>query len=177
MCTSSPDPAPVPNPAPGSFLSALTGLNGFGRSILDRTHPVPAPTPKICVLNPHRFHKQIKNCNISLICFHCADSSYYKLSAIGSTPSTHDPDLGPDFPDEPHDPSALRALPAKYMPWASTVFSDVEVDALPPHRPYDLSIEIEDGKTPPFGPMYQLSQEECDALAKYLDENLKNGFI
>jgi hypothetical protein len=47
---------------------------------------------------------------------------------------------------------------------------------LPPHWPYDLSIEI-DGKTPPFGPMYRLSQEEHDALAKYLDENLKKGFI
>jgi hypothetical protein len=63
------------------------------------------------------------------------------------------------------------------MPWASTVFSDIKVDALPPHRPYDLSIEIEDGKRPPFGPMYRLSQEERDALAKYLDENLKKGFI
>jgi hypothetical protein len=91
---------------------------------------------------------------------------------MGLTPSNPDYDLGPDTPDKPHDNSALRALPSKYMPWASTVFSDTEVNVLPPHQPYDLLIDLKDGKSPPFGPMYRLSQEECNALAKYLNENL-----
>jgi hypothetical protein len=68
-------------------------------------------------------------------------------------------------------------LPLKYFPWASTVFSDVEVDKLLPHWPYNISINIKDGKTPPFGPMYCLSQDERLALAKYINKNLKKGFI
>ena len=177
---SSADSAPTPlmcTSPPGSFLSALTGLNGFGRAVLDRTTPLPAPTPRISVLNASRFRKHTKNCNISLIRFHPVGSRSYELATMGSTPATPDPDLVLDDPDEPHDSSALRALPLKYMPWASTVFSDIEVKVLAPHRPYDLSIDLEEGKSPPFGPMYRLSQEERDALAKYLDENLKKGFI
>ncbi|KAF7338861.1 Transposon Tf2-12 polyprotein [Mycena sanguinolenta] len=173
---SAPTPLMCTSPS-GSFLSALTGLNGFGRSVLDRTHPVPAPTPRVRVLNPSRFRKLNKNLDISLIRFHPVGSPAYTLASMGSTSSTHDSDLGPDNPDEPHDSSALHALPPKYMPWASTVFSDIEVNTLPPHRPYDISIDLEDGKSPPFGPMYRLSQDERDTLAKYLDENLRKGFI
>jgi hypothetical protein len=135
-------PTPLMCTSPhSSFLSALTGLNGFSRSVLNRNHPLPAPTPKIQILNASRFRKQTKNHDISLIRFHPVDSPFYKLASM----------------DDLHDSSALRALPSKYMPWASTVFSDVEVNALPPHRPYDLSINIEEGKSPPFGPMYRLS--------------------
>ena len=40
-----------------------------------------------------------------------------------------------------------------------------------------MKIDLEDGKTPPFGHVYQLSPSETDALRKFLDDNLKNGFI
>ncbi|KAJ2935763.1 hypothetical protein H1R20_g1331, partial [Candolleomyces eurysporus] len=63
------------------------------------------------------------------------------------------------------------------MPWADSVFSPTAVDDLPPHRPYDCAIEIEEGKSPPFGPMYRLSQDEHKALGEYLDTSLKKGFI
>lgn len=53
----------------------------------------------------------------------------------------------------------------------------IEADRLPPHRYIDHVIEIEDGKKPPFGPLYNMSNLELRALKNYLDENQKKGFI
>ncbi|KAH0603716.1 uncharacterized protein H6S33_007375, partial [Morchella sextelata] len=36
---------------------------------------------------------------------------------------------------------------------------------------------LEEGKRPPYGPIYGLSQIELKALREYLDENLPKGFI
>ncbi|SGY15941.1 BQ5605_C012g06708 [Microbotryum silenes-dioicae] len=36
---------------------------------------------------------------------------------------------------------------------------------------------IEDGKQPPFGPLYPLSKKELQALSTWIDENLSKGFI
>jgi hypothetical protein len=46
-----------------------------------------------------------------------------------------------------------------------------------PHRPYDVDIELEEGKTPPFGPLYRLTPPECEALAEYVNKNLKRGHV
>ncbi|KAF8760325.1 hypothetical protein RHS01_01355 [Rhizoctonia solani] len=54
-------------------------------------------------------------------------------------------------------------LPEPYWDFAS-VFDPVEVDTLPPRRPYNMKIDLEDGKTPPFGPIYSLTQDERAAL-------------
>ena len=45
------------------------------------------------------------------------------------------------------------------------------------HHPYDLKITLEDGASPPLGPIYLLSQEELLALRKFIDENTATGFI
>lgn len=57
------------------------------------------------------------------------------------------------------------------------VFSKKKADALPSHRPYDHTIPLVPGETPPFGPIYSLSEVELKALSDYLDENLDKGFI
>ena len=67
-------------------------------------------------------------------------------------------------------------VPPEYAEFAE-VFSKEEADQLPPHRPYDHSIPLEKGTTPPFGPIYSLSPKEVDALREYLNENLAKGFI
>jgi len=48
---------------------------------------------------------------------------------------------------------------------------------LPPHRPYDHKIQLEPGTTPPFGPLYTLSETELKALDEYIKENLTKGYI
>lgn len=57
------------------------------------------------------------------------------------------------------------------------VFSRKASDQLPGHRPYDHKIEVEEGKTPPFGPLYGMSRNELKVLWKYLQDNLGKGFI
>ena len=56
-------------------------------------------------------------------------------------------------------------------------FSKSKAGILADHRPYDLKITLEDGTSPPLGPIYLLSQEELLALRKFIDENTATGFI
>lgn len=73
-------------------------------------------------------------------------------------------------------PEDLSNVPPEYHKYAD-VFSKKRADQLPPHRPYDHHIPLEDGKQPPFGPIYSLSEPERLALQEYLSENLAKGFI
>lgn len=57
------------------------------------------------------------------------------------------------------------------------VFEKKNADILPEHRPYDCAIDLEEGAQPPFGPIYNLSQNELAALREYIDENLAKNFI
>lgn len=99
-----------------------------------------------------------------------------ELSAISSDELRAAP-----FPDDMTDPpdfvDTLRAvIPSEYHDLLSA-FSKAKADVLPPHRPYDLSIDLEPGKQPPYGPLYSLSAIELQALSTWLDENLSKGFI
>jgi hypothetical protein len=44
-------------------------------------------------------------------------------------------------------------------------------DTIPDHRPYDCAIDLQDGTQPPFGPIYNLLENELAELQKYIDEN------
>lgn len=71
----------------------------------------------------------------------------------------------------------LDQLPAKYHSFAE-IFRDKEVETLAPHRPqHDIKIEIEDGKSPPFGTIYSLSADERTVLHNYIQDMLRRGFI
>ena len=71
--------------------------------------------------------------------------------------------------EEPTIPKAYREL--------ADVFSPSNANSLPPHRDEDHAIELEPGKTPPFGPLYNLSEYQLKTLREYIDKNLANGFI
>lgn len=68
------------------------------------------------------------------------------------------------------------SIPVEYLDVAE-VFSKAGADKLPQHRPFDISIELEKDKKPPYGPIYGLSPAELEALKAYIDENLAKGFI
>jgi hypothetical protein len=67
-------------------------------------------------------------------------------------------------------------LPEKYKDFVD-VFEKINADQLPAHSPYDCPIDLEEGHSPPFGPIYGLSEPEFQALRDYLTENLAKGFI
>jgi len=70
----------------------------------------------------------------------------------------------------------LSWIPEEYHEFAD-VFSKAKADMLAPHRPYDLKINLEEGSTPPFGPIYSMSPSELQSLREFLDEHLNIGFI
>jgi hypothetical protein len=70
----------------------------------------------------------------------------------------------------------LSGIPEDYHEFAD-VFSKGKAETLPPHRPYDLKIDLEEGGAPPPGRMYSLSPLELEALRIFIDENVRSGFI
>ncbi len=71
---------------------------------------------------------------------------------------------------------ASNQLPARYKEYED-VFEKKNADILPQHRPYDCGIDLQEGAQPPFGPIYNLSQNELATLREYIDENLAKNFI
>jgi hypothetical protein len=76
----------------------------------------------------------------------------------------------------PQSESTLVKLLEKYKDFVN-VFEKINADQLPAHRPYDYPIDLEEGHSPPFGPIYGLSEPELQALRDYLTKNLAKGFI
>jgi len=70
----------------------------------------------------------------------------------------------------------LSNVPSEYHEFAD-VFSKTKTEVLPPHRPYDLKINLEEGAQPLVGPIYSLSASEQEALKEFIEENLTTGFI
>ncbi len=79
----------------------------------------------------------------------------------------------PVFQEEPGD---LSGVPEKYHDLRA-VFSRSRAASLPPHRPYDCSIDLVLGSTPPRGRLYSLSAPEREALERYLADSLAAGTI
>lgn len=77
------------------------------------------------------------------------------------------------FQEEPGD---LNGVPEEYLDLRA-VFSRSRATSLPPHRPYDCSIDLIPGTTPPRGRLYSLSAPEREALEKYLSESIAAGTI
>ncbi|CAM4606773.1 unnamed protein product [Leuciscus chuanchicus] len=75
----------------------------------------------------------------------------------------------------PEEPGDLSGVPEEYFDLRA-VFSRSRAASLPPHRPYDCSIELLPGTTPPRGRLYSLSVPERKALEKYLSDSLDAAF-
>ena len=70
----------------------------------------------------------------------------------------------------------LSNVPSEYHEFAN-IFSKSKAEILPPHRPYNLKINLEEGAQPPVGPIYSLSASEQEALKEFIEENFNTGFI
>jgi len=73
-------------------------------------------------------------------------------------------------------PPDLDNVPPEYRDYVD-VFSKAKASELPPHRDYNLKIDLEEGTSPPLGTLYSLSPVELSALRTFIDENLNTGFI
>jgi len=70
----------------------------------------------------------------------------------------------------------LSGVPSDYHEFVD-VFNKGKASQLPPHRLYDLKIDLEEGSAPPLGTIYPLSLVELEALRKFLDENIATGLL
>jgi hypothetical protein len=77
---------------------------------------------------------------------------------------------------QPMDP-LLKQIPEEYREFLNLFKEERGIEALPQHGPWDHGIPLEEGKEPPFLPIYQMSEADLGTLREYLDENLKKGFI
>jgi hypothetical protein len=69
-----------------------------------------------------------------------------------------------------------KLLPTRYHDFID-ICSQKGADTLPPHRPDDHAINIEQGKMPPYKRPYPMSKDELLVVKKYIDEHLDKGFI
>ena len=75
----------------------------------------------------------------------------------------------------------VEVEPLKDVPWQyrdyQSVFNGQYSDKLPPHHSFDHAIDMVEGKEPPWGPIYILSEKELEVLRTYLDDMLQSGKI
>ena len=104
-------------------------------------------------------------------------SGLIKPSSLKANSAATDP-TDPQFESSLASESAeiTSKVLAEYLEFKD-VFSKIKASTLPPRRPYDHQIELEDGTQPPFGPIYSLSEVEQIALKQFIDENLASGLI
>ncbi|KAL4009484.1 hypothetical protein ACER0C_003336 [Sarotherodon galilaeus] len=74
------------------------------------------------------------------------------------------------------EPIDLDKIPPAYHD-LSEVFSKRRASTLPPHRSYDMAIELLPGAVPPRGRLFSLSPAENKAMEEYVAEALQQGFI
>ncbi|QRV77364.1 Transposon Tf2-1 polyprotein [Ceratobasidium sp. AG-Ba] len=176
-------PAPAHLPTPFDSVLATDSAESASPSLVEAVSPVvsmadsghcldnasPAADHRsslICTIGAARFFKYARRAGAICGCIHLTASAIISAaSASSAAPSVTD-----------RMAEIWDSLPEPYWDFSS-VFDPVEVDTLPPHWPYDMRMELEDSKTPPFGPIYSLSHDKCAALVDYIDKNLAKGFI
>jgi hypothetical protein len=78
--------------------------------------------------------------------------------------------------EEAVDNDPLQGLPPIYHEFAK-VFGEEEFKILPPHRPYNLAIDLKEGAKLHHGPLYSMIEQESQTLKKWINEELATGKI
>ena len=67
-------------------------------------------------------------------------------------------------------------VPAEFQQYLDVMGKEMG-DTLPEHGPYDCKIDLKEGSTAPWGPIYPLSETELQTLREWLKEMEKTGKI
>ncbi|XP_028324820.1 uncharacterized protein LOC114476995 [Gouania willdenowi] len=111
--------------------------------------------------NPHIDWLKLSIVNWSLFCHnHCLHSA---IPPNASTPASLKP-------------IDLTLVPVEYHD-LQEVFSKDQALSLPPHRPYDCSIDLISGAPLPTSKLYNLSKPEREAMETYISDSLASGLI
>ena len=140
------------------ILLSMTTLQAYHIHLSPYNYQWWFETPQIKALNRFQFAKE------------CRNHAY--VFAITKMPEEI------WLPDEPDVDPVLntQGLPTEFQAFQD-VFSSDNAAALPPSRATDHAITMVEGESPPWGPIYPLSQKELNILRQYLDEFLASGRI
>ena len=72
---------------------------------------------------------------------------------------------------------APTEVPAEYFNYSDVFSAENAAELLENTGMNEHAIELEEGKQPPFGPIYSLGPVELETLKTYIETNLANGFI
>ena len=163
-------PAPPSTPSPDLPRKPVPGLPDQSDPGLMPSGPVPpglAPSVNVLVCTPP--HVSLVNAVTFAHACKLEGSVKYQLqlrpsSEVKGQSSSTSPALD------------LSSVPPEYRDYTD-VFSKVKASELPPHRDYDLKIDLEEGTSLPLGTLYSLSPVKLSALRTFIDENLGTRFI
>jgi hypothetical protein len=80
------------------------------------------------------------------------------------------------FSDQEGKLAVVEGIPDEFVEFTD-VFLEDKVTELPPHRPYNLEIKLEEGAKLKWGPIYSLKPKEDKELCKTIDSQLAQGLI
>lgn len=174
--------------APEMDLDDDINISTSDNHIPDAPKPGPSQTPvaDLAFCSFSRFKKYAKHSFVACI---NVTGPAANLCATAPDPEPPDPsNLKPHFDSNDSGPAAVDIEDThseflKYVPWKYAEFEDVfsfksDINFLPPHRDgIDLKIETPEGKMPPWGPLYSMSESERQAVADYIEDKLACGHI
>ena len=79
-------------------------------------------------------------------------------------------------PTESELKEALDRVPDRFKDFLPIMTSEA-AEVLPQHGPYDHAIDLKDGTTPPWGPIYALNEMELEELRKWLKRMTEMGAV
>jgi hypothetical protein len=77
---------------------------------------------------------------------------------------------------DPAEVNPTTIVPETFQQYVKVLGKEL-ANKLPDHKPDNHTIDLKDGKQPPWGPMYPLNETELQALWDYLKEILELGNI
>jgi hypothetical protein len=124
------------------------------------------------VREPHPTHRQSPVVEEKMVCETTSkQTSYQKQRAVDLMAKMN------RTMQVPKEEDVLLQIPKAYHRWKHLFEKPTGKQTLPEHKPWDHEIILEEGKTPPFLPIYGLSEPQLKAVREYIDENLAKGYI
>ena len=120
---------------------------------------------------PQPTHRQRSVVEEKMVCNTTHQTSYQKKRAVDLI-SKMDRAM-----KAPKEEDVLLQIPKAYHKWKHIFEKPTGEQSLPEHKSWDHEIILEEGKTPPFLPIYALSEPQLKATREYIDENLAKKYI
>ena len=154
------------------FLKISNADVSFGEGTLTwrtyTTNEALPTTEQVQIVNPKEFVIAALNVNSEMFVVHMAIREREEMPVHSKKQAQVEVLLFDEAPTK---------VPAEYSNY-SNVFSAENAAELPENtRINEHAIELEEGKQPPFGPIYSLGPVELETLKTYIKTNLANSFI